>query len=114
MRFTVSLCENYMFQKLYRSGKSSVTPWIAVYFRRNGLNVNRLGITASKKIGGAVQRNRARRIIKEAYRLTEPRIKKGFDIVIVARKKAVYGKMWDISKSLEYVFENSLLLSKNG
>jgi len=91
-----------------------VTPWVAVYFRKNRLNVNRLGITASKKIGGAVQRNRARRIIKEAYRLTEPRLNKGFDIVIVARKKAVYGKMWDIKKSLIYAFERSTLLSKQG
>ena len=113
MRFTVSLRDNYMFQRLYRSKKSSVTPWVAVYFKRNGMDVNRLGITASKKIGGAVQRNRARRIIKEAYRLTEPRLKKGFDIVIVARKKALYGKMWDIHKSLEHVFESLSLFSES-
>ena len=114
MRFTVSLCENYMFQRLYRSGKSAVTPWVAIYFMRNRLGQNRLGITASKKIGGAVQRNRARRIIKEAYRLIEPDLNKGFDIVIVARKKAVYGKMWDIRKSLERVLESSPLISKSG
>ena len=114
MCFTVSLCENYMFLRLYRSGKSLVTPWVVVYFRKNDLDVNRLGITTSKKIGGAVQRNRARRIVKEAYRLIEPQLKKGFDVVIVVRKKAVYGKMWDIKRSLEYVLKNSPLISKSG
>jgi len=78
------------------------------------MKLNRLGITASKKIGGAVQRNRARRIIKEAYRLTEPELKKGFDIVVVARKKAVCAKMWDMKKSLMQIFERSSLLLKNG
>jgi len=113
MRFTVSLRENYMFQSLYRKGKSTVTPLVAVYVRRNRLGANRLGITTSKKIGGAVQRNRARRIIKEAYRLTEPGLIKGYDIVIVARKKAVYSKMWDVKKSLGRVFSDWALLSKN-
>ena len=100
MRHTVSLCENYLFGRMYRRGKSAVTPWIAVYYMKNRLTENRLGITASKKIGGAVERNRARRIIKEAYRLTEAQIKSGYDIVIVARKKAVYANMWEVRKSL--------------
>ena len=113
MRFTVSLRENYIFQRLYRSGKSLVTPWIVVYFRYNHLDVSRLGITTSKKIGGAVQRNRARRIVKEAYRILEPRLKKGFDIVIVVRRKAVYANMWDINKSLEHALKNSPMIYKD-
>jgi ribonuclease P protein component len=99
-----------MFGRIYRRAKSDVSPWIAVYYMKNRSGQNRLGITTSKKLGGAVERNRARRIIKEAYRLTEPGIKAGFDIVIVARKKAVYANMWEVKRSLEGILEKFSLL----
>lgn len=100
MKTTKPLSENHLFRRVYRTGKSYVTPYVAVYYKKNGLPYNRLGITATKKIGNAVQRNRARRIIKEAYRLSEPDLINNHDIVIVARKKAVFAKMQDIKKSL--------------
>ena len=59
-----------------------------------------------------MERNRARRIIKEAYRLTEPGIKAGFDIVIVARKKTVCANMWDVKGSLEKALDGFSLLDK--
>jgi ribonuclease P protein component, eubacterial len=89
MNNTVSLRENHLFRHLYRRGTCKVTPCVAVYFKKNGRQLNRLGITASKKIGNAVQRNRARRVIREAYRLLESEVPVGLDIVMVARKKAV-------------------------
>jgi len=55
----------------------------------NGLNVNRLGITVSKKVGNAVKRNRIRRHIYEAFRLIEADLKSGYDFVIVAKCSAV-------------------------
>jgi len=97
---TVPLTENYLFRRLYHQGKSNVSPWAAVYWRKNRLSKNRLGITTSKKLGGAVQRNRARRLIKEAYRLLEPELTDGFDIVIVARQRTVTAKMQQVKKSL--------------
>ena len=60
-----------------------------LYVKRNGTNSNRLGITVSKKVGGAVARNRAKRRLKELYRINSHRLKKGLDIVIVARASAV-------------------------
>jgi ribonuclease P protein component len=60
-----------------------------MYARRNRLGVTRLGITVSAKLGNAVTRNRVRRRVKEAYRLQEGRFANGFDIVVVARSKAV-------------------------
>lgn len=60
---------------------------MAVYVLRNRQNgENRLGITVSAKLGGAVERNRMRRRLKEAYRLNESRLKPGFDIILVARR----------------------------
>lgn len=94
------MTENYMFRRLYKVGKNAVTPYVAVYTKKNRKKHNRLGITVTKKIGNAVQRNRARRLIAEAYRLLEDDIPVGLDIVIVARKKTVYAKMQDVKASL--------------
>lgn len=87
MRATQPICENRLFRRLYRNGKSVVTPLFVLYLRKNGGDVNRLGITTSKTVGKAVQRNRCRRVLKEAYRLLEPELKTGYDIVLVARTR---------------------------
>lgn len=100
MKNTVSINENRMFQRLYRQGKSQVTPFFVVYSKRNRLKINRLGITATKKIGNAVERNRAKRVIREAYRLLEPKLPVGIDIVIVARRKTVFVKTQTIMAAL--------------
>jgi ribonuclease P protein component len=89
MRFTASLKQNREFRSLYARGKSTAGVYLAVYARRNRLGTTRLGITVSAKLGGAVVRNRVKRRIKEAYRLSEERFAKGHDIVIVARGRAV-------------------------
>ena len=87
MGVIISLNHDEQFQKLYKKGKSIVSPVLIVYVRRNGKNINRLGITASKKIGGAVVRNRAKRRIRELYRTNLLRLKTGYDFVVVARSK---------------------------
>lgn len=104
MKKTESMTENYLYRRLYRTGKNAVQPLIAVYYRKNRLPHNRLGITATKKIGNSVARNRARRVIKEAYRLSEDQIPTGLDIVIVARQRAVFCKMQEVQKNLLRVF----------
>ena len=59
---------NTTFTKMYRS-KSLAESTLVVYYKRNlHLTGAQIGITASKKLGGAVERNRARRLIREAYR----------------------------------------------
>lgn len=98
MKFTDSLKKNYEFRRLYSNGKSVVTPVLVVYCRRRRGGGNRLGITVSAKIGNAVVRNRVRRRLREIYRLSEDKLKGGFDIVIVARGRAVgapYQKLQD-------------------
>jgi ribonuclease P protein component len=74
---------------LYARGKNTAGVYLALYARKNRLGVTRLGITVSGKLGNAVTRNRVRRRVKEAYRLQEERFAEGFDIVVVARSKAV-------------------------
>lgn len=88
MRYTVSLKTNRDFKSLYRSGKSSVNPYLVIYCRKNRGPKSRLGISVSTKVGKAVRRNRVRRLIREAYRLSEDRLIPGYDIVVVARVRA--------------------------
>lgn len=83
----ISLKMNTQFQKLYKKGKSCVAPSCVIYVRRNGLGYNRLGITAGKKIGNAVVRNRAKRRLRELFRIRLPYMKTGFDFVAVARMR---------------------------
>ena len=89
---TLSLKENHLFRALYHRGKSAARKSMVMYvMKRRNQPVNHLGITVSVKLGCAVERNRARRRIRETYRLNETRLKSGFDIVIVARRPAVDG-----------------------
>ena len=89
MQFTESLKLNHVFRRLYAKGESAVGGFFVVYCRRNGLRENRLGLTVSTKLGKAVVRNRARRRLRELYRLNEPKLKRGYDVVIVARSRCV-------------------------
>ena len=112
MKFTTSLKKNHEFRRLYNKGKSAATQCVVVYCRRNGRQENRLGVTVSTKIGGAVQRNRVRRRLKEIYRLNENTLPVGFDIVIVARVRSRYAGYWEIESSVLSAFKK-LNLSMN-
>ena len=68
MKQTIILNQNRDFQTLYKRGISFVTPFVVIYMRPNRFGVHRLGITAGKRVGNAVQRNRAKRLIRQAYR----------------------------------------------
>ncbi|MBR3447221.1 MAG: ribonuclease P protein component [Oscillospiraceae bacterium] len=85
MLFTETLNQNANFQRLYRSGAFCSLGSALIYVKPNGLPCNRLGITAGKKIGNAVRRNRAKRIIRAAYSAAELKLPIGLDIVVVAR-----------------------------
>ncbi|MEG0614413.1 MAG: ribonuclease P protein component [Oscillospiraceae bacterium] len=88
MVFTTTITQNKEFLFLYKKGKSIISKAVVVYFKKNNSPYNRLGITSSKKIGNAVARNRARRVIRAAYRLTEMDFPIGYDMIFVARTAA--------------------------
>lgn len=94
MQFFAPLKENKDFLRLYYRGKSVAKPSVAVYAMRNRQGVLRVGITTSKKIGNAVERNRSRRVIRAAFSslAAEKCIKGGWDFVFVARSKTKYVK----------------------
>lgn len=88
MKHTVSLNQNTLFKRLYYRGKSFHAPYFVLYVLPNSTASNRLGITVSKKIGKAVCRNHIRRWLYEAFRLYEPKLKTGVDLVLVAKASA--------------------------
>ena len=111
MKFTTSLKKNHEFKRLYSKGKSAASHYAAVYCRRNGTDTNRLGITVSTKLGGAVSRNRIRRRLKEIYRHNESKLPAGYDIVIVARSACSGALYYDIEYSVLTVFKKLRLIS---
>jgi ribonuclease P protein component len=100
---TVPLKKNHEFLRLYKKGKFFVGKFIILYVLINKSDTNRLGITASKKIGKSVKRNRYRRLIRENYRLYEDFVKSGFDLVFVARSSERLPEFIEIKKEMKFL-----------
>ena len=119
----IAIKENHLYNKTYTRGKRFVGRYVAVYVLRDlaakrlkqqnpmGEFVNRLGISVSKKVGGAVVRNRSKRIIREAYRVYKSRLKTGNLIVISARTAIVGKKSTDIKRELGRAFEELRIIN---
>lgn len=99
---TISLNRNADFRRLYRR-PALISPVLIVYVGKNRLGVNRVGITTSKKIGKAHDRNRARRVIREAYRLLSSRLpaQGGLDFVFVARVRTTLCPMQEVKRAMK-------------
>ncbi len=80
-----SLKNNRDFQSVYRTGKSYANKYLVMYILENRTDMNRVGISVSKKVGNSIVRHRLTRVIRECVRLNSECIKSGYDIVIVAR-----------------------------
>ena len=89
MKFSSSLKLNHIFQRLYRTS-GHANGYLVLYARKNRTSTNRVGITVSKKLGKANVRNRVRRRLREVYRLNEEKFQPGWDIVVVARTRAIH------------------------
>ena len=126
MKF-VAIKENHLYSKAYSKGKKAVTSAIAVYVlpdyaakklaKAHPLKqkVNRIGLTTSVKLGGAVVRSRTRRILREGLRALEKEktLKTGFLIVIAARSAAVDLKSTDIRDHLDLAFKKLGMYAEN-
>ena len=98
MKYSSSLKLNHIFRRLYAtSGRANGC--LVLYARKNRTDRNRVGLTVSKKLGHAVVRNRTRRRLREIYRLNEDRFLPGYDIVVVARSRAVEAPFADLTAS---------------
>lgn len=97
-----TLKENTEFVRTYYRGKSTANPALVVYAMKNGAGICRVGITTSKKIGNAVERNRSRRVIRAAYQsvFKNEAIQGNWDLVFVARGKTKYLKSTAVEKAM--------------
>src|SRR5215475_9264840 len=74
------------FRRVYERRLSASDGWLLVYVCENGLPHLRLGLSVSRKFGQATQRNRLRRLYREAFRLTRAQMPVGLDLVLIPRR----------------------------
>lgn len=101
------LRKNKDFSAIYKKGKSVGDRYIVLFYRPNGLDYNRTGFLASKKVGNSVERNRAKRLMKESYRKLSERLPSGYDFIIIARNTISGKKCADVEKSLKSAFRRT-------
>lgn len=97
----ISLNRNTDFRRLYMRGKSFTHPALVTYVMRNRAGICRFGITTSKKIGNAVERNRAKRVIRAAFFALSEEVLGNWDIVFVARGRTKWIKSTELEKVMK-------------
>ena len=88
------------FSRIYQRGKSIGDRYVVLFFMKNGLDYNRTAFLASKKVGNSVQRNRARRLMKECWRQIREDLPAGYDFIIIARNRINGTKCQQVMDSL--------------
>ena len=107
-----TLDKNWQFNRVYGRGKSYVHPHCVLYVAKNRLGYTRIGLTATKKVGHAVQRNRARRVMKAAIDEHLDYNIGGYDLVFVARGMTPRLKSWQLSAIVAKLFAQAGLPDK--
>ena len=107
-----SLKKNKDFKKVYEKGKSLANRLLVLYVWKNKEEGNRLGISVSKKVGNSVVRHRLTRLVREAYRLQEAGLKKGYDLVVVVRPRAKEASLQEIECALLHLADLHRLLDE--
>ena len=116
MKYT-TLKEHHLYNKTFRKGSRQGGKYVSVFVLRDYAArrlmlenpqkkyYNRIGLSVGKKVGGAVQRNRVKRILRAGYRAVEPELKTGFLVVISPREGILSAKSTDIEYELRRAFK---------
>lgn len=107
-----TICKNKEFTRVYARGKSYVHPQLVLYVAKNRTGHTRIGLTATKKVGGAVQRNRARRVMRAALQEHLSQNVGGYDIILVARGRTPYLKSTQVSRTFSRLLQKAGLPDK--
>ncbi len=115
MKYT-TLKEHHLYNKTFQKGKRFSGKYLSVFVLRDYAAgrlrkenpekkfYNRFGVSVTKKVGGAVQRNRVKRILRAGYRAVEPELRTGFLVVISPREGILAAKSTDVEKELRRGF----------
>ena len=98
------------FDNVYKRGRSVGERYVVVFYIKNHRDINRTCFLASKKVGNSVRRNRARRLMRESYRLMKDRLPIGYDIIIIARNTITGRTFFEVDKSIQRAFSKAGLL----
>lgn len=113
MKNAISM-KNHEFQKVYKSAKSIANNLLILYTKPCNLdNINKLGVCASKTVGNSIARHRACRLMREAYRHLEDKIKLNNYIIVIARPNITKVKEMEVEKALYHLLKKSDLLNNS-
>jgi ribonuclease P protein component len=98
------------FKRVRHTGQSFAHPLVLLVISKNQLDHTRFGFTAGKTVGNAVERNRAKRRLREAFRILLPRIAPGWDIVAIARPASRTASWDDVQQALRNKLDQAGLI----
>lgn len=106
-----SITKNYEYQQVFQNGTSVATRTFVLYQLNTKQSENRAGFIVSKKVGNAVTRNRVRRLMRESYRLYAGKLRRGYDLVFIARPAAAKISFMQAAADMERVLQRGGLFS---
>ena len=112
-RSELTLRKQSDFSRVYKKGSSRGSRYMVMLYRENRLGYTRTAFVASKKVGNAVTRNRARRLMKEAYRILKADIVTGYDIIFVARNTIAECREEEVEKVMRTALAGEKLLARH-
>lgn len=101
------------FRQVYDNGESRANRYLVIFFIKNNLGYNRVGFSTTKKVGNSVVRNKIKRLMKESYRIVNPDIKQGYDIVFLTRQRANEADFKAVLSAMRHAVKISGLRAKN-